>query len=268
MHAAGSTASKYANKSKVDKQEVRRKYYEHLLSEIERVRNEPINYAPAKALLVVADYHAPYGHPDYIPFLLRLQDKYKFDRVCSVGDEIDHSAISFHDKDPDMLSPGFELEAAIKQLQALYEAFPVMDLAESNHGSLHFRKGKHAGLPRQLLAKYHDAIKAPPGWRWHPEVRVELSNGKHCVIHHSMEGDVLAASQSRGESLIFGHHHSRAGVSWWNNGKDNLFASYTGCGIDDKALAFAYNRLQTKRPILGCTIVIDGIAQWVPMDVL
>lgn len=265
MRAAGHTPSSQANVSKVDKQEVKKKYYEHILSELERLRTEPIEKPPAHRLLVIGDIHAPYVHPNYIPWLIELHKKYNFDRVCSVGDEIDHSSISFHEKDPNALSPGYELEAAIKALQPLYEAFPEMNIAESNHGALHFRKGKHAGLPRPLLATYHDAIKAPPGWRWMPEIRVELSNGKHCIIHHSLESDVLKASQNRGESLIFGHVHSKAGVQWWSNGKENIFAAYTGCGIDPTALAFAYNKLQPKRPLLGAVVVIEGVPQWLPM---
>lgn len=264
VRAAGFKPSPQA-RDKLNKQDVRKRYYEHLLKEVERLRTEVVEHKPSQRLLVLGDLHTPYMHQDYPAFLIALHAHYKFDRVCSVGDEVDHHAISFHESDPDLLSPGHELKAAINALTPLYEAFPEMDVCESNHGSLHFRKGKHAGLPRQLIAAYHDALQAPPGWRWKPEIKVDLSDGSHCVIHHALSADVLRSSQGRGESMIFGHHHSLAGVWWWNNGKRKLFASFTGCGIDDKALAFSYNTLQLKRPIMGCTIVFNGVARWIPM---
>jgi hypothetical protein len=38
-----------------------------------------------------------------------------------------------------------------------------------------------------------------------------------------------------------------------------------GCLIDDKSLAFSYNKLQMKRPIIGCGIILDGQPKLLPM---
>lgn len=262
LQAAG---IKYSQKGKRDKQELRREYYEKLLKEIEEFRNSPIVHGQSKSLLVIGDGHAPYMHQDYFDFCYALSQKYNCDRHAWVGDEVDGHAISFHDSDPDLLSAGPELEAAIKQLEPFYKAFPQMDIAESNHGSLVYRKGKHHGLPRNVLKSYQEILRAPVDWRWHFKIRIELSNGNWCDIHHSYGANILAQSKKKGRSLIQGHHHTEAGVQWWGNEDQEFFAAFSGCGIDDVALAFAYNKNQVERPRLGALVVLEGIAYWKPM---
>jgi hypothetical protein len=38
-----------------------------------------------------------------------------------------------------------------------------------------------------------------------------------------------------------------------------------GCLIDDKSMAFAYNKLQLKRPLIGVGIILDGQPKLLPM---
>ena len=38
-----------------------------------------------------------------------------------------------------------------------------------------------------------------------------------------------------------------------------------GCLIDDKALAFEYNKTTVGRPIIGCGIIIEGQPMLIPM---
>jgi hypothetical protein len=255
----------YSKIGKRDKQELRGRYYENLLKEVDLFRSLPVIYRPATALLVIGDGHAPYMHQDYFEFCYALSREYNTDRSCWVGDEVDNHAISFHDKDPDLLSAGPELEAAIRQLEPFYKAFSRMDIAESNHGSLVYRKGKHHGLPRQVLKSYHEMLGAPPDWRWHFKIVVPLSNGTEVDIHHSYGANVLSQSKKRGRSLIQGHHHTEAGVQWWGNDIQEYFAAFSGCGIDDVKFAFAYNKNQVERPRLGALVVLNGIAHFKPM---
>jgi hypothetical protein len=250
---------------KRNKQELRKRSYEHLLKEIDLFRTTIVEHKPSISLLAIGDLHAPYMHQDYPDFLIGLNREYGCDRVVCVGDEVDFHAINFHDHDPDILSPGHELDAARKQLDPIFNAFDQVDVAESNHGSMVYRKGKHYGLPRQVLSTYHDILKCPPGWRWHFKITVPLSNATEVDIHHSYGANILLQSKKRGRSLIQGHHHTEAGVQWWGSDTDDRFAAFTGCGIDDVALAFAYNRNQVERPRLGAIVVLDGIAYWKPM---
>lgn len=254
----------YAIKGKRDKQELRKQAHEHLVKEVEEkriVRPPPITHR----LLCISDMHHPYGHPDTVPFLLGLKDKYKFDAVLIGGDEIDGHALSFHDHDSDLLSAGHELEAAIKALSPLYAAFSNAYVLESNHGSLVFRKGKHHGLPRHVFKSYREILRAPEGWTWQPEMIFQFSNGKKALAHHGYSSNILGASRERGMSLIQFHFHNSLSIQYWENAEDTFFALQSGCLIDDTSLAYAYNKLSVRRPIIGCSGVLEGAPVLFPM---
>ena len=105
-------------------------------------------------ILVISDMHIPYHHQDMVDFLKAIKKKYRPDRVICIGDEVDKHAMSFHASDPDLPSAGDELEIAIAHLDDVYRLFPKVDIVDSNHGSMHYRKGKHNGIPRKYLRDY------------------------------------------------------------------------------------------------------------------
>ena len=216
-------------------------------------------------VLVIGDIHAPYSHPDTIAFLREVKKKYKPDRVIQIGDEVDMHAISFHGADPDLLSPSDELKSAIKKLQPLYRLFPRVDLIESNHGSLVFRKGKAHGLPRHVFKSYREILEAPKGWRWHFDLTIKLSNGTECYFHHGKSSNPMAMSKNMSMSAVCGHHHSIFSINYWANPCGLYFQMFTGCLINDKSLALAYNKSDLTRPIIGSGIIIDGHPKLIPM---
>jgi len=216
-------------------------------------------------ILVIPDLHFPYAHPDCLDFLSAIKKKYKPNRVILTGDELDYHAMSFHDKDPDLESSGTELLRALGYMETLMTIFPKADVLESNHGSMVYRKAKHHGFPRHLLKSYGEVLNAPKEWRWHGELVITLPNGGRCKFVHGISANVLAASQASGMSLVQGHHHSQFEIRYWDNSEHLMFGSTAGCLIDDASLAFAYNKLQIKRPILGCLLIIDSIPMLIPM---
>jgi hypothetical protein len=217
-------------------------------------------------VLVISDLHAPYYHQDTIPFLKAIKSLFKPDAVILTGDEVEGHNISFHDTDPDLpFSASAELEKAIEYLQPIYELFPIADILESNHGSLVYRKGKHGGLPRSVFKDYREILEAPKRWNWHSDLTIRLSDGKECYFHHGKSANGVALALSEGMNVVQGHHHSKFEVIYVGTSKGFLWSVITGCMIDDKSLAFSYNKLQTKRPILGCTIILDGQPKLLPM---
>lgn len=254
------------NHGRRDKQEIRKEIHEHLVKEVESVRTRvPEPPQLARNLLIIPDMHFPYQHPDAVWFLRAIEEKYRFDRVVCTGDEIDSHAMSFHDHDADLPSAGHELEAAIRGLEPLYKLFPKMDIAESNHGSLFVRKAKHHGFPINVLKPYSEILRAPPGWNWRFEIKVQLSNGKNVLIHHAYSSNVLNASRHRGMSCIFGHHHAQQSIQYWKNYDDWFFAAFAGSLVDETSLAMAYGRNVVHRPLLGAMRVSDGIPHIIPM---
>lgn len=216
-------------------------------------------------ILVISDMHAPWHHPDTVAFLAGIKTKYKPTRVISSGDEVDFAAVSYHEHDPDLPGPATELEMAIESLQPIMKMFPEMDILESNHGSLVYRKGITAGLPAAVLRSYNEILQAPKGWKWHFDMVVELPTGVNCYFHHSKGPDVKKNSQAMGMSFVQGHHHESFEIRYWGNPNALLFGMTVGCLVNPRAIAMRYNKNNLRRPVIGCGIIIDGLPKLLPM---
>ncbi len=220
-----------------------------------------------KSILIISDLHTPYHHRDAIAFLKAVKSKYNPDRVILSGDEVDYHSISFHDSDPDLMSPGDELDAAIKALKPLYKLFPKAQVLESNHGSLIMRKALTNGLSRRFFRDPGQILEAPKGWSWHLNITLKLPDGTHCYFHHSKGVNAKKNSQAMGMSFVQGHHHETFELSFWGNPNALLFGMTVGCLVNDKSLAMAYNKNNLKRPILGCGYIKDSKPFLIPMVV-
>jgi hypothetical protein len=210
-------------------------------------------------ILFISDMHIPYHHKDTIQFLKMLKKRYEPTRVICLGDEMDHAYLSFHDTDPDLLSGGDELKAALPVIAELHDMFPVMDVIDSNHGSLVWRKAKHHGIPRHYIKSYNDVLGVGEGWKWHHDMVLDLPDGQQVYVHHGKSADAIKTSQIMGMSHVCGHYHESFGIKYWANPNGLYFAMNCGCLIDDDSYAFAYNNVNLKRPIIGTGLIIDGI---------
>lgn len=223
----------------------------------EAARNERI--------LLISDLHVPYQHPDAFYFLEELAKKYQPTRVVCLGDEVDHHAMSFHDSDPDLLSAGDELTEAIGLLKFLYEKFPEVDLVDSNHGSMAYRKGKHFGMPRKYLRDYGEVLEAPDTWTWHLDLMLDIPGGRQLYIHHGLAEDAMKVVAQRGVCVVQGHFHNAFRIGYLGNPNHLLWGMSAGCLINGRSLAFAYDSVNLKRPVVGTGLVIDGLPHLAPM---
>lgn len=210
-------------------------------------------------ILLISDMHIPYHHKKLIPFLKGLKKKYSPTRIICLGDELDKHAMSFHDSDPDLDSAGTELEKSLPVIAELHELFPKMDLIESNHGSMVFRKAKHHGISRRYVRSYNEVLEVDNGWQWHDDLTIQLPDGQWVYFHHGKTVEAVRTSQLMGMSHVCGHYHEAFGVKYWANPRGLYWGMNAGCLIDNKALAFAYNRTNPKRPIIGTGLIIDGV---------
>jgi hypothetical protein len=218
-----------------------------------------------KSILIISDTHIPYENKFLIPFLKALTKKYKkFDRVIHLGDEVDHAGMSFHDKDSDMPSAGDELRLAIPKIKELEKMFPKMDLLDSNHGSLVYRRAFKHGIPKAYIKNYNDYLQVGNGWKWHEDITLDTPLGK-VYFCHGKTADVFKLAQSLGMSAVQGHYHSLYGCRYYGNSLGLYYGLQCGCLIDPKALAFKYNKLQKARPVIGTSVIINGIPILEPM---
>jgi len=212
-----------------------------------------------KSILIISDTHIPYENKFLIPFLKALTKKYrKFDRVIHLGDEVDKHALSMHDSDPDLPSAGDELKLALPKIKELEKMFPKMDLLDSNHGSLVFRRAFKYGIPKAYLKNYNDYLQVGSGWKWHEDITLDTPLGK-VYFCHGKTNNIFSHAQSLGMSAVAGHYHSLYGCRFYGNSLGLYYGLQCGCLIDPKALAFKYNKLQKARPVIGTAVIINGI---------
>lgn len=217
-------------------------------------------------ILVISDLHAPYQHKDTMDFLAEIYLEYQPTRVIGIGDELDYHAMSFHTSDPNLDSAGTELCKARKFIKELHSLFPKMDLVHSNHGSMVYRRGKEHGIPKHILRSYNEVLGVPTeDWKWHEDLTLKLPNGQYVNFHHGRSNDTLKISQSLGMSYVQGHYHGQFSIQYWSSPVALNWAMNVGCLIDDSSLAFAYNKVSAKRPIIGVGMIADSIPQLIPM---
>ena len=226
-------------------------------SEVFSVRKEDKGEDNSRVLLI-SDMHIPYHHPDLIAFLKHLKEKYEPTRVICLGDELDKHALSYHDSDPDLPSAGDELRKSLPVVAELFKLFPKMDIIESNHGSLVWRKAKTFGIPKHYIKSYNDVLGVDGGWKWSFDLTITLPNGQKCYIHHGKSSDVIKLSQQMGMCAIQGHYHESFKIDYWGNPNGLFWAMQCGCLIDDDALAFSYNNVNIKRPVIGTGVIVNG----------
>lgn len=217
------------------------------------------------SILVISDQHIPYEHPDMFAFLEAVKKKYKPTLVVNIGDEVDKHALSFHDSDVDLPSAGDELKLAIAKIKRMEELFPVMTLVDSNHGSLALRKFKHHGIPMKYLASQHDIYGLSKSWQWVNDLTVKLPNGQDCYFCHGMVKNGIKLAAQRGTNVVQGHYHTDFRVEYIGNPMNLLFSMQVGCLIDSKSLAFAYDKLNLNRPIIGLGVIVDSKPHLVAM---
>lgn len=219
-------------------------------------------------VLIIPDLHFPYCHKDSLDFLNKIKHMLQPTRIICLGDELDYHSLSFHDSDPDLHNAGSELLLSLGYVDTLHEMFPRMDLLHSNHGSMAYRKAKHHGMPRHLLKSYNDVLCVPEAdWKWHDKLIITLPNNEQVLIGHYFGADVLKASIAYGMSMIQGHAHTSFELRYWQNHIGLHFAITSGCLIDDKSMAYAYNKTHMKRPIMGVTFIENSMPSLIPMIV-
>lgn len=202
-----------------------------------------------QSCLIISDLHSPYNHPDSFAFLKEIKSQFKPDIILNAGDEVDGHAISFHDSDSSLFNADQELELAIKDMKELASIFPKMYIAESNHGSLIYRKFKSNGLPIRHLKPLHELYETPQ-WSWHHEIILETHLGFTLLVH-GKTGAYHKLALEQGCNTIQGHFHQKFEITWSQSTTNFIFNMIIGCLIDPASMAFAYGKNIAKRPMLG-----------------
>jgi predicted phosphodiesterase len=215
-----------------------------------------------EVILFISDLHAPYQHKDAIAFLAAIKKKYKPTKVINVGDEVDYHAMSFHASDPDLDSASVELTSAAATMRQLEKIFPKMKLVNSNHGSMVYRKAKVNGMPRHVLKSYNEILGVGPGWVWTDCITLAKEN---IFVCHGRKKNSGAYAKQMGCNVVQGHYHEDFRIEYTQSPTNLVWGMNVGCLIDDKELAFAYNKVNPNSPAIGTGLVINGVPMLIPM---
>lgn len=208
-------------------------------------------------VLIIGDTHEPFCKKGYLEHCLKVQKDYNCGTVIHIGDLVDNHAVSYHDHDPDGKSPNEEYIEALENCKKWYEAFPDVLICIGNHDRLPFRKAYTAGLPKNWLKSYQEMFNSPKGWKWDFVHRVNGVIYQHGTGMSGEMASVNACRENR-QSTVIGHLHTVSNIRFLASHKDLIFGMSVGCGIDHTKYAFAYGKENTRKPVLGCGVVIGG----------
>ncbi len=216
-------------------------------------------------VLIIPDTQFPFHHQDCYSFLKAVKKKYKPDEFIHLGDEVDFHAFSKkYTSDPDGLSPGHELEAAIGCMKKLYNLFPKMKVCTSNHTVRPLKLAFDVGLPQKFMKTYSEFLEAPKGWEWRDYWIIDGVKYEHGEGLSGQYAHTKAAVQNM-RSTVIGHIHSFAGIQYVACHDRLIFGFNAGCLIDKDAYAFRYGKKLRYKPILGCGIIKNGVPTFIPM---
>lgn len=215
-------------------------------------------------ILVIPDEHRPFQHPDTDDFIEAVDAVVKPTRVIRLGDEVDHQALKFHPRDPDLPSAGEELERAVSSLQRAYTLHPKCELLDSNHTSLAYRQAKNANIPKRWLKSYRQALEAPIGWRWHKRLLITSGTTK-ILFMHGVTPQAMRTAIKNGVCFVEGHFHSRFCIEYSASFNNLVWGLNGGCLIDLKSPSFDFGDSHLNRSILGCSVITLGVPQLLPM---
>ena len=93
-----------------------------------------------------------------------------------------------------------------------------------------------------------------------------MPDGEDVLFQHQSAGDILANAAHERCSIVEGHEHGKFEIRYRASNDYLYFAMTSGCLVDNSALAFAYGKLFPKKPIIGCSLIIDSQPRLIPME--
>jgi hypothetical protein len=209
--------------------------------------------------------HAPFDLDEAPDFLADVRRKYKCTKIVNLGDQIDFHRISTHTPEPDAMGAAEEAMQAVmrhKRYQKVFNGFDVRCVI-SNHDMRPFRRASDVGMPSDMIKPLSDMLDTPKKWLWAENWTIDNVLYEH---GERFSQDTKAAVPKALQSVAFGHWHTSAGVYYQATPNVLVFAMSVGCLVDHSAYAFRYAKNTAKKPLLGCSVVIDGRhAIWIPL---
>ena len=227
---------------------------------------EFINYHKNSNVVgIISDTHFPFAHKNYLSFIYETFNKFQVNRVVHIGDIIDGSAWNMWEKSAEMPSGSKEAELAQEDIDKLASTFDTLDLTLGNHDELISRRMLKHSIPQKFYKSFAESWNFPKGWKTHTHIEIDNVMYLHGTGKSGVNASVSFMQDYR-QSVVTGHTHSSGGINYRASYKELCFALNVGCLIGS-GLAFAYGKHFSKKPTLGCGIVVEGKhGFFIPMD--
>ena len=223
------------------------------LATISRLRNIPTS----SRVLVIGDIHEPCCRPGYLKFCQDMAVKYKTDKTVFIGDVVDWHGISFHANNPEAPGVVSEYQLAKDCISQWYKDFPNAIVTIGNHDARIVRLAESVNIPAKFLRDYKE-LWGTPNWEWVDDTIIDNVYYFHGTGYGGLHPSFNAA-RHLGMSCVLGHIHSVAGVKWCVSPEKRWFGMDVGCGVDDKAYAFAYGKHLKRKSVISCGVVLNGV---------
>jgi len=213
-------------------------------------------------VLVIGDTHCPAMLDAYPDFLASIYEAWDCNHVVHIGDLVDFHGISFHTKEFGIPDIEREIQEAREQVQTLCELFPDVDYLTGNHSALPVRQAQEAGLPPSMVLSLAEILDLPDTWNVLPRYTDLIIDD--VIYRHGDKGRsnqtnaAFLNAQNEFMSVVQGHMHSQGGVLYGANQSKRYFGMQVGCGTDPRSPYLNYSKIYSKRPMLGCGVVLDG----------
>ena len=213
-------------------------------------------------VLVIGDTHCPAMLDAYPDFLASIYEAWDCNHVVHIGDLVDFHGISFHTKEFGIPNIEREIQEAREQVQTLCELFPDVDYLTGNHSALPIRQAQEAGLPPSMVLSLAEILDLPDTWNVLPRYTDLIIDD--VIYRHGDKGRsnqtnaAFLNAQNEFMSVVQGHMHSQGGVLYGANQSKRYFGMQVGCGTDPRSPYLNYSKIYSKRPMLGCGVVLDG----------
>tara|TARA_E500000305_G_scaffold5835_2_gene4714 strand:+ start:223 stop:960 length:738 start_codon:yes stop_codon:yes gene_type:complete len=228
---------------------------------------EFINYHKRSNVVgIISDTHYPFAHKNHLSFLYETFNKFQVNTIVHIGDLVDGHSWSYHETST--VSPGtkHEAELAQREINKLFRTFNKGIHVMGNHDLLISRKAQTHNIPKKFLKTFEDIWKFPKGWKSYNHYEIDGVLYLHGTGKSGINSTVNFMTDYR-QSVVSGHTHSSGGVSYRASYKDLTFGLNVGCLIDVNSYAMEYGKNFSKKPTLGCGIVVEGkYGFFIPMD--
>lgn len=207
-------------------------------------------------VLVISDLHSPFIHKKALNHCKQIYKKYKCNKVVFIGDIVDNAATNQWSPNPDGQSPKDELILAINALKPWYKEFPDATVTIGNHERRVIKRTRKYSISSMWLKTLGEVLEVP---RWVFKDEVIIDNVKY--THGDGCGSTYQSVLHSNKSIVFGHYHSKFEIMYL----PTKFAMCVGWLGDDTTYAFEYGRHFTRKSVLGCAVVIEGLPVLEPL---